>query len=31
MAKNGYGKYLLELLEHDRRELQNQPRLRAVA
>jgi glucose-1-phosphate thymidylyltransferase len=29
MAKNGYGKYLLELLEHDRREL-NQPRLRAV-
>jgi hypothetical protein len=31
MAKNTYGQYLIELLEHDRRELESRPRLRAVA
>jgi glucose-1-phosphate thymidylyltransferase len=30
MAKNTYGQYLIELLEHDRRELRSQPRLRAA-
>src|SRR5688572_18562289 len=30
MAKNTYGQYLIELLQHDRRELHSRPRLRAA-